>query len=234
MDKKFVILFCIFFQFCYLRTTKSNFQSQSINIPETVYLFSDDLFLLQKVCLSFKEKNIKTICNLNAKFPYKTKEQLINKIYCPDNSCLIVNISSSINESSSDFFRSVGFSLLGLTLWGQITNSAKVEYLVEIKNVTSKEIFSFKHESFGRFGFGLILPIYAGLISTIGGTALNTYRQPDKLKKICHYGLAEINSLKEIELCTEDYYRFIDDSFQRKEKEFFIEFEKNIKTVNQI
>lgn len=234
MDKKFVVLFFILFQFCYLRSVKSNFDSKNLNISETVYLFSDDIFLLQKVCFSFREKNIKTFCNLNAKFPLKPKEELINKIYCPDNSCVLVNISSSLKEPSSDFFRNVGISILTLTLGGVITNSAKVEYLIEIKNSNSKEISSFKHESFGRVGFWLVLPIYAGLISTTGGTALNTYRRIDQLKNKCQYQLQKLNSIAEVELCTEDYLRFMDDAFQRKEKEFFIEFEKNIKTENQI
>ena len=233
MDKKFVVLFFILFQFCYLRTTKSNFQTLGSNINETIYLFSDDVFLLQKVCFSFKEKNIKTICNLNTKFPFKPKEELINKIYCPDNSCVLVNISSSVKEPSSDLFRNLGLSLMFLTLYGSITNSAKVEYQVDIKNINYKQINSFKHESLGRVGLWLVLPIYAGLISTVGGTALNTYRRPDKLKNICHYGLAEINSMKEVELCTEDYIRFMDDAFQRREKEFFESFEKNLKTLTE-
>jgi hypothetical protein len=231
MDSKFIKLFliclyCFISVNCTLRQSKSNYQPQDLRISELIFLQSDDVFLLGVVCDSLKRQGIRTLCTREKKGSGNAKNSNTTFTPCRVDDCIQISLTSKINSSSSDFFRSVGYSLLSLSFGTLVTTSGEMEFAYSMNEKNAKTI-DWKINSQGRIGMWAILPFYAGLIATIGGTSLNTYRKPSNLHQVCKLDIETTIGKSESEICI-DYYNFIQDSFSRKEKEFYQEFLEKI------
>ena len=83
--------------------------------------------------------------------------------------------------------RNLEFSLVTLTTGLQVSTSAVVDYefLLFHDESGKQPVARFRFQSRGRIGMWTILPVYTGFIGTVLGSALNTYRLPDKLRDAC-------------------------------------------------
>ncbi len=94
----------------------------------------------------------------------------------------VLNVDLTIQESSADFFRNNGLSLLTLTTGLFVSHSATVDYSITLD---LKEHRPQKGSVTVRYGYWFILPFYAGLAGTNMGTLLNGYRDPVHLRRYC-------------------------------------------------
>ncbi len=178
----------------------------SKNQKQSIQVISDDRILVEILCDSIERsqigKCVEETKQTSSAFTFDRKK---------------VRVHAEITDSSSDYFQSMGKSLVTLTLGVFITNSAKIRFKIEIPN-KEKDIYSS-----GRIGRWGILPFYAGLVATNFGTLLNTYRNPEHLQKYClNEPISKLRKVLEAEkedYCAE-YIAYLKDSFYKVEKEF--------------
>jgi hypothetical protein len=94
----------------------------------------------------------------------------------------VLDIQLHIRETSHDYFRNNGLSLLTLTTGLFVSHSATVDYTLTLDFPPNEVKEGTIHI---RDGYWFVLPFYAGLIGTNLGTLLNGYRDPKHLQTYC-------------------------------------------------
>lgn len=142
---------------------------------------------------------------------------LFSAIYCLPESDIRgdyeIDIVAEIRESSTDFVRNAGLSLLTLTTMLRLTTSGTTEF--HFHTLTSGGIS--RHHVLrgkGRIGSWLILPLYAGLIGTSLGSVINDYREPQRLQSRC-LGNRRAGRIRPGSDACREYKEYLRDSFSR-------------------
>jgi hypothetical protein len=208
MKKLVVYLVTLWMISCAYEVTQSIALPISKNKGKTIQLISDDKILTEILCDSIDRSQTGKCLKENE--PISSAYGSNTKIY---------QVNAEIINSSSDYIKNMGKSLVTLTLGVFITNSAQVKFSIQAPNLLpSKEILSS-----GRIGRWGILPFYAGLAATNFGTMFNTYRDPKHLQRNCLYEpIGKIRKILEAdrEDYCEEYSVYLRDSFYKVEKEF--------------
>lgn len=208
MKKLVVYLVALWVVSCAYEVTQSVSFPVSKNPRKTIQLLSDDRVLADILCDSI-DRSQTGKC-------FRENEQDLSAY---GSNIKKIRVNAEITDSSSDYFKSMGKSLLTLTAGVFITNSAQVKFSIQDHNfLSSRQIVS--SGQIGRWG---ILPFYAGLAATNFGTILNTYRDPEHLQKYClKEPIGKIRKILEAEreeYCKE-YSVYLRDSFYKVETEF--------------
>ena len=93
-------------------------------------------------------------------------------------------VSAEIYDSSLDLLQNALFSLLSMTTYAAVSSSAQIK-LNYTFFYNGRRVASETHVTTGRIGSWAVLPPWAGLMATLMGTALNSYRLPENLKAAC-------------------------------------------------
>ncbi len=208
MKKLVVYLVAVWVVGCAYEVTQSISFPVFKNPKKVFHLISDDRILNEILCDSI-DRSQTGKC-------FKEKEQDLSTY---GSSIKKIRVNAEITDSSSDYFKNMGKSLLTLTAGVFITNSAQVKFSIQEDNlVSSRQIVS--SGQIGRWG---ILPFYAGLAATNFGTIFNTYRDLEHLQKYClREPIGKIRKILEAEreeYCKE-YSVYLRDSFYKVETEF--------------
>lgn len=210
---KFLICIVILVSFvfvcfsCRWNLNESN-SKENLEITNDFYsIESSDPILKDVVCESFVNTGIFSNCNGD-----KPPEGA--NVYR-------MQIDSTISETSIDFWRNTFYSLVTLTLGAFVSASGELSFQVEVtKDGAARESFQKEYRSEGQNGVRAIMPPVTGFISTIGGSFLNYYRKPDRLK---HYCLIEVpDKVRAVfeesheEFC-ENYRVYLQDAYRKIE-----------------
>lgn len=134
-----------------------------------------------------------------------------------------ISVDAQIKNSSYNYFKNTGKSILTLTIGVFISNSAEIKFEIRNKNNEEQSLTAKELNSSGTIERWAVLPFYAGFAATNLGTFLNTYRNPEHLQRYCLY--EKISDLRKIleankdEYC-DNYAEFLRNSFYKIENDF--------------
>jgi hypothetical protein len=119
---------------------------------------------------------------VSAPVHFVSEDPVLQEVLCEYYQCEVggdYRVEFTFHNSSSDWIRSHALSLASLTTLVLVTHSSDVRWKVYHADQL------YQGEKRVRSGMWFILPFYTGLLSTTGGTLLNTYRDPSKLQQFC-------------------------------------------------
>lgn len=204
-------LLCILILDCSYKQEVRNYANLR-NQNQFIHLITEDRILKEVICESILNSTSgKCLENTAIEFEYskfKIKE---------------IKVDAEIKNSSSDYFKNVGKSILTLTLGVFISNSAEIQFKIQ-RNPNDKALLASKElNTNGSIERWAVLPFYAGFGATNLGTIFNTYRNPEHLQRYCLY--ETISDLRNVLEATRDdycenYSEFLRNSFYKIENEF--------------